>query len=83
MQLICPDKWKEGSTNGAIGKGGRALATNTLAKKSSRYTPYSSKCEICKSPLHQQGKYCHPCAYGKGVPLGVIAFVLATTACLY
>ena len=64
---MTPDKWKEGSTNGAIGKGGRSLASNTLAKKSARYSPYGSKCELCKSVLHQEGKYCHPCAYKKGL----------------
>lgn len=66
-KLVTPDKWTQGSRNADhSAKGGKALATNTLAKKSSRYSPYTSKCELCKSVLHQQGKYCHPCAYKKG-----------------
>eukprot|EP00892_Ulva_mutabilis_P000842 jgi/Ulvmu1/10759/UM068_0049.1 len=66
-KLACPDTWKEGSRNSTVGKG-RPLATNGLVRKSSKKNPYSSaKCEMCKKPLHQQGKYCHGCAYSKGV----------------
>jgi hypothetical protein len=33
-----------------------------------RFQPYgtSAKCTVCKSTLHQEGKYCHGCAYKKG-----------------
>lgn len=35
-----------------------------------RYSPYATgkvhKCKICKSTLHQEGIYCHNCAYSKG-----------------
>ncbi|MBA0557835.1 hypothetical protein Golob_014877 [Gossypium lobatum] len=33
-----------------------------------RWTPYgNTKCIICKQQVHQDGKYCHTCAYSKGV----------------
>lgn len=32
-----------------------------------RWTPYgTTKCIICKQQVHQNGKYCHTCAYTKG-----------------
>ncbi|KAG8385704.1 hypothetical protein BUALT_Bualt03G0072800 [Buddleja alternifolia] len=32
------------------------------------WTPYGqTKCIICKQQVHQNGKYCHTCAYSKGV----------------
>lgn len=32
-----------------------------------RWTPYgTTKCIICKQQMHQDGKYCHTCAYSKG-----------------
>lgn len=34
-----------------------------------RWTPYgtaTTKCMICKQQVHQDGKYCHTCAYSKG-----------------
>lgn len=32
------------------------------------WTPYgTTKCIICKQQVHQDGKYCHTCAYSKGV----------------
>ena len=67
LQLVVPDKWKEGSRNSDVGAGPskRPLATNTLIKKKTG-NPYGGKCELCKKPLHQAGKYCHGCAYSKG-----------------
>lgn len=69
LQLVVPDKWKEGSRNSDVGAGPskRSLATNTLIKKKGAKNPYGGKCELCKKPLHQAGKYCHGCAYSKGV----------------
>jgi hypothetical protein len=33
-----------------------------------RYQPYGkSACKLCKSVLHQEGLYCHNCAYSKGL----------------
>lgn len=33
-----------------------------------RWTPYgNTKCIICKQQVHQDGKYCHTCAYSKGM----------------
>ncbi|GMN49821.1 hypothetical protein TIFTF001_018989 [Ficus carica] len=32
------------------------------------WTPYgNTKCIICKQQVHQDAKYCHTCAYSKGV----------------
>lgn len=32
-----------------------------------RWSPYgNTKCTICKQQVHQDGKYCHTCAYSKG-----------------
>lgn len=36
-----------------------------------QFTPYAKagplkKCEVCKAQLHQDAKYCNPCAYKKG-----------------
>jgi hypothetical protein len=40
------------------------------ARPPNRYSPYATgkvhKCKICKSTLHQEGIYCHNCAYSKG-----------------
>lgn len=72
LQLVVPDKWKEGSRNSDVGAGPskRPLATNTAVGSGSKVkkkNPYGQKCELCKKPLHQAGKYCHGCAYSRGV----------------
>lgn len=44
-----------------------------------RWTPYgNTKCIICKQQVHQDGKYCHTCAYSKGdiSCLGVLHLLL-------
>mmetsp|Transcript_17662 Transcript_17662/g.42370 ORF Transcript_17662/g.42370 Transcript_17662/m.42370 type:complete len:98 (-) Transcript_17662:216-509(-) len=67
-KVICPDKWKDGANN-TQESGGRKLNENKLLSKKKRYAPYTggSKCKICKSSLHQQGMYCHGCAYHRGI----------------
>ncbi|KAK4759728.1 hypothetical protein SAY87_022859 [Trapa incisa] len=66
-KVIVPDKWKEGASNTTEG-GGRKINENKLLSKKSRWTPYgNTKCMICKQQVHQDAKYCHTCAYTKGV----------------
>ncbi|KAK6149793.1 hypothetical protein DH2020_017318 [Rehmannia glutinosa] len=66
-KVIVPDKWKEGASNTTEG-GGRKINENKLLSKKNRWTPYGqTKCIICKQQVHQDGKYCHTCAYSKGV----------------
>ncbi|KAK9268098.1 hypothetical protein L1049_010537 [Liquidambar formosana] len=65
-KVIVPDKWKEGASNTTEG-GGRKINENKLLSKKNRWTPYgTTKCIICKQQVHQDGKYCHTCAYTKG-----------------
>mmetsp|Transcript_46791 Transcript_46791/g.119374 ORF Transcript_46791/g.119374 Transcript_46791/m.119374 type:complete len:100 (+) Transcript_46791:235-534(+) len=69
-KVACPDKWKEGSSN-TMESGGRKLNENKLLSKKKKFSPYgpggAAKCKICKTGLHQQGLYCHGCAYQRGV----------------
>ncbi|RZC50743.1 hypothetical protein C5167_019170 [Papaver somniferum] len=80
-KVIVPDKWKEGASNTTEG-GGRKINENKLLSKKNRdcdlvmnmsesaerWTPYGmTKCMICKQQTHQEAKYCHTCAYSKGV----------------
>ncbi|WZZ86460.1 hypothetical protein YC2023_115039 [Brassica napus] len=68
-KVIVPDKWKDGARNVTEG-GGRKINENKLLSKKNRWTPYgtaTTKCMICKQQVHQDGKYCHTCAYSKGV----------------
>lgn len=66
-KVIVPDKWKEGASN-TTEAGGRKINENKLLSKKKRWTPYgNTKCIICKQQVHQDAKYCHTCAYSKGV----------------
>ncbi|EXB88463.1 hypothetical protein L484_012905 [Morus notabilis] len=66
-KVIVPDKWKEGASNTTDG-GGRKINENKLLSKKKRWTPYgNTKCIICKQQVHQDAKYCHTCAYSKGI----------------
>ncbi|KAJ7967643.1 cysteine-rich PDZ-binding protein [Quillaja saponaria] len=66
-KVIVPDKWKAGASNTTEG-GGRKINENKLLSKKNRWTPYgNTKCMICKQQVHQEAKYCHTCAYTKGV----------------
>mmetsp|Transcript_5392 Transcript_5392/g.8377 ORF Transcript_5392/g.8377 Transcript_5392/m.8377 type:complete len:92 (+) Transcript_5392:179-454(+) len=59
--VICPEPWKAGARS----ENRNPTKTNKLLDKK-RYTPYSAKCKVCKSLLHQGGVYCVPCAYKSG-----------------
>eukprot|EP00270_Netrium_digitus_P014402 TRINITY_DN4885_c0_g1_i1.p2 TRINITY_DN4885_c0_g1~~TRINITY_DN4885_c0_g1_i1.p2 ORF type:complete len:101 (-),score=30.49 TRINITY_DN4885_c0_g1_i1:187-489(-) len=70
-KVIVPDKWKEGASN-TTESGGRKLNENKLLSKKKRWAPYMAsasalKCLICRQQVHQEAKYCHSCAYKKGV----------------
>ncbi|KAF3796675.1 Cysteine-rich PDZ-binding protein [Nymphaea thermarum] len=66
-KVIVPDKWKEGASN-TNESGGRKINENKLLSKKNRWTPYgTTKCIICKQQVHQNAKYCHTCAYTKGI----------------
>ncbi|XP_064941998.1 uncharacterized protein LOC135586932 isoform X1 [Musa acuminata AAA Group] len=66
-KVIVPDKWKEGASN-TTESGGRKINENKLLSRKNRWTPYgNTKCIICKQQVHQDAKYCHTCAYSKGV----------------
>ncbi|XP_057536759.1 uncharacterized protein LOC130814646 [Amaranthus tricolor] len=66
-KVIVPDKWKAGASN-TTESGGRKINENKLLSKKNRWTPYgNTKCTICKQQVHQDAKYCHTCAYSKGV----------------
>lgn len=66
-KVICPDKWKDGARN-TTESGGRKINENKLLAKKQRWQPYGQgKCTVCKSALHQEGMYCHNCAYSKGL----------------
>ncbi|CAN6480876.1 unnamed protein product [Victoria cruziana] len=68
-KVIVPDKWKEGASN-TNESGGRKINENKLLSKKNRWTPYgTAKCIICKQQVHQNAKYCHTCAYTKGILL--------------
>ncbi|MBA0683818.1 hypothetical protein Goari_025446, partial [Gossypium aridum] len=70
-KVIVPDKWKEGASN-TNESGGRKINENKLLSKKRRWTPYgNTKCIICKQQVHQDGKYCHTCAYSKGMTVYV------------
>lgn len=68
LQVAPPDKWKDGANN-TLQSGGRKINENKALGKKNKYQPYSlaQKCKTCKSTLHQQGLYCHGCAYKKGL----------------
>ncbi len=70
-KVICPEPWKGGAGPSKPGPGGkdshgRKINENKMLG-SKRWQPYGagSKCSICKSTMHQEGKYCQKCAYSK------------------
>ncbi|EIM86816.1 uncharacterized protein STEHIDRAFT_121662 [Stereum hirsutum FP-91666 SS1] len=79
-KLAAPDPFT--STTSAIKDGSRKIGENKLigrpkagpssaggsSSSKNRYSPYSSKCKDCKSPVTQnRAKYCHGCAFKKGL----------------
>eukprot|EP00741_Cyanophora_paradoxa_P020986 tig00021319_g20260.t1 len=60
-KVVTPEVWKAGA-----GKAPAPGKTNAALTK--RYMPYGTqRCTVCRSQLHQPGKYCNGCAYKKGV----------------
>jgi len=64
--VICQDVWKDGAKN-TMESGGRKVNENKLLSSARRFAPYSRKCKLCKKLLSEDGKYCHTCAYKKGI----------------
>lgn len=51
-----------------------------LVRLPPRWTPYgNTKCIICKQQVHQNGKYCHTCAYSKGENSSYVFFLALWT----
>ena len=63
----------------------RYFSSKTLLRYLSfcRWTPYgNTKCIICKQQVHQDGKYCHTCAYSKGKKITIPSlFLVIVFAC--
>ncbi|KAJ7623148.1 PDZ-binding protein [Roridomyces roridus] len=70
-KLAAPDPFA--SSSGQIKEGSRKVGENKLlsrpgGSKGARFQPYQGKCKDCKQPVTQnKGKYCHGCAYKKGL----------------
>ncbi|KAI0738509.1 PDZ-binding protein [Daedaleopsis nitida] len=69
-KLAAPDPFK--STSQAIKEGSRKVGENKLLSRpgssKNRFQPYQGKCKDCKSTVTQnKAKYCHGCAYKRGV----------------
>ncbi|KDQ61534.1 hypothetical protein JAAARDRAFT_30983 [Jaapia argillacea MUCL 33604] len=55
------------STTTATSSGGSGFGKPKLGSRH-RYQPYKNSCKDCKQPTTQNGaKYCHGCAYKKGL----------------
>ncbi|KAJ1986094.1 hypothetical protein H4R33_003563 [Dimargaris cristalligena] len=67
-KVACSDTWKAGSRNATVGKDRKLNENKLLAAKKNRFQPYSSKCKVCRSAVHQpQANWCQACAYKKGI----------------
>ncbi|KAH8833117.1 PDZ-binding protein [Flagelloscypha sp. PMI_526] len=69
-KLAAPDPFQ--SSSKAIKEGTRKVGENKLLGKPgssrARFSPYQSGCKDCKQPTTQnKAKYCHGCAYKKGI----------------
>ncbi|KAH9951212.1 microtubule-associated protein CRIPT-domain-containing protein [Amylocystis lapponica] len=69
-KLAAPDPFK--STSQSIKDGSRKIGENKLLSRpgssKNRFQPYQGKCRDCKSTVTQnKAKYCHGCAYKRGV----------------
>ncbi|KZV88213.1 hypothetical protein EXIGLDRAFT_619737 [Exidia glandulosa HHB12029] len=59
-KVAAPDPFAAGSSSS------RRVGENKLAKP--KYKPYARKCKDCKQTVTQNdAKYCHGCAYKKGL----------------
>ncbi|KAF8515958.1 PDZ-binding protein [Gautieria morchelliformis] len=69
-KVAAPDPFS--SAGSQVASGSRRIGENKLLTKAggskSRYTPYGGKCKDCKQNVSQNtAKYCHGCAYKKGI----------------
>ncbi|KAF6761680.1 PDZ-binding protein [Ephemerocybe angulata] len=69
-KVAAPDPFA--SSSSSIRDGTRKVGENKLLSRPggsrNRYQPYQNKCKDCKQPCTQnQAKYCHGCAYRKGL----------------
>ncbi|PCH36337.1 hypothetical protein WOLCODRAFT_134203, partial [Wolfiporia cocos MD-104 SS10] len=69
-KLAAPDPFK--SSSASIKEGSRKVGENKLLTRpgssKNRFQPYQGKCRDCKSSVTQnKAKYCHGCAYKRGV----------------
>ncbi|KAK2463556.1 hypothetical protein APHAL10511_004307 [Amanita phalloides] len=70
-KLAAPDPFT--SSSALIKEGSRKVGENKLLarpnpKAKIRFQPYQGKCKDCKQSVTQNGaKYCHGCAYKKGL----------------
>ncbi|KAI8854919.1 PDZ-binding protein, partial [Chytridium lagenaria] len=68
--LATPDTWKDGSKNAVTGTAGRPINKNKLLSKTNKnkFTPYETKCKLCKGRVHTQGQtICQTCSYKGGL----------------
>ncbi|KAG8693295.1 hypothetical protein FRC08_009211 [Ceratobasidium sp. 394] len=68
-KVAAPDPFAPSSSSRTIGENklltGRKVGGSGASK---RYQPYQGKCKDCKSSVTQNhAKYCHGCAYKKGI----------------
>ncbi|KAJ3770039.1 PDZ-binding protein [Lentinula raphanica] len=69
-KVAAPDPFT--SSSSSIKDGSRRVGENKLLSRpgssKNRFQPYQGKCKDCKQPCTQnQAKYCHGCAYKKGL----------------
>ncbi|KIY49971.1 hypothetical protein FISHEDRAFT_40240 [Fistulina hepatica ATCC 64428] len=68
-KVAAPDPFQ--ATSSSIKDGSRKVGENKLLARGSaksRYQPYQRHCKDCKSSTTQNNaKYCHGCAYRKGI----------------
>ncbi|KAI0317161.1 PDZ-binding protein [Amylostereum chailletii] len=72
-KVAAPDPFT--STSSSIKDGSRKIGENKLLSRpggssgsKNRFSPYSAKCKDCKQTVTQnRAKYCHGCAFKKGL----------------
>ncbi|RDB23336.1 Cysteine-rich PDZ-binding protein [Hypsizygus marmoreus] len=69
-KVAAPDPFTASSSS--IKDGSRKVGENKLLSRpgssKNRFQPYQGKCKDCKQPVTQnKAKYCHGCAYKKGL----------------
>ncbi|CUA75676.1 Cysteine-rich PDZ-binding protein [Rhizoctonia solani] len=68
-KLAAPDPFAPSSSSRKVGENKLLTGRNVGgAGSAKRYQPYQAKCKDCKSSVSQNSaKYCHGCAYKKGL----------------